>query len=79
MMNQNNFITGTPIRDSVTNRQIGWVGPGGSVETMHGTVGYINNYNNSYRTFENNRVYENRIDNFGHVRTPLGDSQFKIG
>jgi len=24
MLNQNNFISRTPIRDSVTNRQIGW-------------------------------------------------------
>ena len=79
MINQKTYISGTPIRDSVTNRQIGWTGPGGSIENMHGKVGYINTYNNTVQTFRNGQLYESRIDTFGNVTDPIGSSNFRIG
>lgn len=79
-MYTNNFIAGTPIRDTITGRQVGWVGSAGSVYTPGGYAGSMNSYSGTLNTYSNGRLYENRIDQQGQVYNHLNQpSSLKLG
>lgn len=70
-MYNNTLISGTPIRDTVTGRQVGWVGQAGSVYTPGGYAGNINTHSNTLNTFSGGRMYENRIGQNGQIYNNL--------